>query len=207
MCGTHCRRTKYFTNTEVRTCTECEFVWNRNHDIRSGEYDWLILFAFVYSITCLMRCYCSIVVVMGVIARDVAECVRQNMILNRIIRYTRFGIYGEPGTSHLQILFSKPTGGCLLVPIHLQNYGVTQLTPVSSWSTHQLNQINFIYKRIMATRLSFENSNEIGVFCALTNAYCLTGALLHYHEKNVFFTRNCITTNFSLLFLLNFSIK
>uniref|UniRef100_A0A7S2R106 Eukaryotic translation initiation factor 6 n=1 Tax=Eucampia antarctica TaxID=49252 RepID=A0A7S2R106_9STRA len=27
----------------------------------------------------------------------------------------------------------------------------------------------------MATRTSFENSNEIGVFSALTNAYCLTG--------------------------------
>lgn len=27
----------------------------------------------------------------------------------------------------------------------------------------------------MATRLSFENSNEVGVFAALTNAYCLTG--------------------------------
>jgi len=27
----------------------------------------------------------------------------------------------------------------------------------------------------MATRTSFENSNEIGVFAALTNAYCLTG--------------------------------
>jgi translation initiation factor 6 (eIF-6) len=27
----------------------------------------------------------------------------------------------------------------------------------------------------MATRCSFENSNEIGVFAALTNAYCLTG--------------------------------
>lgn len=30
-------------------------------------------------------------------------------------------------------------------------------------------------KRKMATRTSFENSNEIGVFSALTNAYCLTG--------------------------------
>lgn len=29
----------------------------------------------------------------------------------------------------------------------------------------------------MATRLAFENNNEIGVFCALTNAYCLTGML------------------------------
>ena len=28
----------------------------------------------------------------------------------------------------------------------------------------------------MATRCAFENSNEIGVFAALTNAYCLTGA-------------------------------
>jgi hypothetical protein len=27
----------------------------------------------------------------------------------------------------------------------------------------------------MATRCSFENSNEIGVFAALTNSYCLTG--------------------------------
>mmetsp|Transcript_1762 Transcript_1762/g.2531 ORF Transcript_1762/g.2531 Transcript_1762/m.2531 type:complete len:252 (-) Transcript_1762:157-912(-) len=27
----------------------------------------------------------------------------------------------------------------------------------------------------MATRVAFENSNEIGVFSALTNAYCLTG--------------------------------
>lgn len=27
----------------------------------------------------------------------------------------------------------------------------------------------------MATRTSFENSNEVGVFSALTNAYCLTG--------------------------------
>jgi translation initiation factor 6 (eIF-6) len=27
----------------------------------------------------------------------------------------------------------------------------------------------------MATRTSHENSNEIGVFAALTNAYCLTG--------------------------------
>lgn len=27
----------------------------------------------------------------------------------------------------------------------------------------------------MATRCSFENSNEIGVFAALTNGYCLTG--------------------------------
>lgn len=27
----------------------------------------------------------------------------------------------------------------------------------------------------MATRVAFENSNEIGVFCALTNGYCLTG--------------------------------
>lgn len=25
----------------------------------------------------------------------------------------------------------------------------------------------------MATRCSFENSNDIGVFCKLTNAYCL----------------------------------
>jgi hypothetical protein len=30
---------------------------------------------------------------------------------------------------------------------------------------------------IMATRLAFENSNEVGVFAALTNAYCLTGAI------------------------------
>ena len=30
----------------------------------------------------------------------------------------------------------------------------------------------------MATRCSFENSNEVGVFAALTNAYCLTGMLL-----------------------------
>jgi hypothetical protein len=29
--------------------------------------------------------------------------------------------------------------------------------------------------RTMATRCAFENSNEIGVFAALTNAYCLTG--------------------------------
>jgi hypothetical protein len=28
---------------------------------------------------------------------------------------------------------------------------------------------------IMASRIAFENSNEIGVFAALTNAYCLTG--------------------------------
>ena len=34
----------------------------------------------------------------------------------------------------------------------------------------------------MATRLAFENSNEIGVFCALTNAYCLTG-MLNYHSR------------------------
>lgn len=27
----------------------------------------------------------------------------------------------------------------------------------------------------MATRCQHENSNEIGVFAALTNAYCLTG--------------------------------
>jgi len=27
----------------------------------------------------------------------------------------------------------------------------------------------------MATRCQFENSNEVGVFAALTNAYCLTG--------------------------------
>lgn len=27
----------------------------------------------------------------------------------------------------------------------------------------------------MATRCVFENSNEIGVFAALTNSYCLTG--------------------------------
>jgi hypothetical protein len=30
----------------------------------------------------------------------------------------------------------------------------------------------------MATRTSHENSNEIGVFAALTNAYCLTGKAL-----------------------------
>ena len=29
----------------------------------------------------------------------------------------------------------------------------------------------------MATRCSFENSNEVGVFAALTNAYCLTGKI------------------------------
>ena len=28
---------------------------------------------------------------------------------------------------------------------------------------------------IMASRCAFENSNEVGVFAALTNAYCLTG--------------------------------
>lgn len=28
----------------------------------------------------------------------------------------------------------------------------------------------------MASRCAFENSNEVGVFAALTNAYCLTGA-------------------------------
>ena len=28
----------------------------------------------------------------------------------------------------------------------------------------------------MATRCQHENSNEVGVFAALTNAYCLTGA-------------------------------
>jgi translation initiation factor 6 len=27
----------------------------------------------------------------------------------------------------------------------------------------------------MATRCAFENSDEVGVFAALTNAYCLTG--------------------------------
>jgi translation initiation factor 6 (eIF-6) len=31
----------------------------------------------------------------------------------------------------------------------------------------------------MATRCSFENSNEIGVFAALTNSYCLAGEYLH----------------------------
>jgi translation initiation factor 6 len=30
----------------------------------------------------------------------------------------------------------------------------------------------------MATRTFFENSNEIGVFAALTNAYCLTGEFI-----------------------------
>jgi len=30
-------------------------------------------------------------------------------------------------------------------------------------------------KTNMATRVAFENSNEIGVFAALTNGYCLTG--------------------------------
>ena len=30
----------------------------------------------------------------------------------------------------------------------------------------------------MATRVAFENSNEIGVFAALTNGYCLTGEYL-----------------------------
>jgi len=33
----------------------------------------------------------------------------------------------------------------------------------------------FIASEKMATRTSFENSNEVGVFSALTNAYCLTG--------------------------------
>jgi hypothetical protein len=31
------------------------------------------------------------------------------------------------------------------------------------------------HKYIMATRCAFESSNEVGVFAALTNAYCLTG--------------------------------
>jgi hypothetical protein len=30
----------------------------------------------------------------------------------------------------------------------------------------------------MATRLSFENSSEVGVFSALTNSYCLAGTFL-----------------------------
>jgi translation initiation factor 6 (eIF-6) len=34
----------------------------------------------------------------------------------------------------------------------------------------------------MATRVAFENSNEIGVFCALTNGYCLTGKILWFPE-------------------------
>jgi translation initiation factor 6 (eIF-6) len=32
----------------------------------------------------------------------------------------------------------------------------------------------------MATRCAFENSNEIGVFCALTNSYCLTGKFIQF---------------------------
>jgi hypothetical protein len=32
----------------------------------------------------------------------------------------------------------------------------------------------------MATRLAFENSNEVGVFAALTNAYCLTGTTIRH---------------------------
>lgn len=55
----------------------------------------------------------------------------------------------------------------------------------------------------MATRLAFENSNEIGVFCALTNAYCLTGMLCQYHSHeryNVRSTLNYIASIFATNF-------
>lgn len=38
-------------------------------------------------------------------------------------------------------------------------------------------------RRIMVTRCAFENSNEIGVFAALTNAYCLTGTYVFMNTE------------------------
>ena len=46
----------------------------------------------------------------------------------------------------------------------------------TSLITHK-QRIFTILHFTMATRCSFENSNEVGVFAALTNAYCLTGKM------------------------------
>lgn len=42
----------------------------------------------------------------------------------------------------------------------------------------------------MATRVSFENSNDIGVFAKLTNAYCLcaVGAAENFYRFLLFMT-------------------
>jgi hypothetical protein len=46
--------------------------------------------------------------------------------------------------------------------------------------THRTDCTLLLVHCKMATRLAFENSNEVGVFAALTNAYCLTGTTIRH---------------------------
>jgi len=57
----------------------------------------------------------------------------------------------------------------------------------------QRNSLPIFIDRIkMATRVAFENSNEIGVFAALTNGYCLTGELVLRIERVFYMFRYCL---------------
>lgn len=46
--------------------------------------------------------------------------------------------------------------------------------------------IIIISKRIMANRVQYENSNDIGVFAKLTNGYCLVASGGSYNFYSVF---------------------
>jgi hypothetical protein len=60
---------------------------------------------------------------------------------------------------------------------HIKTLRVLQSIPTLIYTTiHHLPILDTAFFDIkMATRCAHENSNEIGVFAALTNAYCLTG--------------------------------
>jgi hypothetical protein len=55
----------------------------------------------------------------------------------------------------------------------------------------------------MATRTSHENSNEIGVFAALTNAYCLTGETFYINFVYMFGFQSCVALNQWIYLSLN----
>lgn len=65
-----------------------------------------------------------------------------------------------------------------------------RVTEVVSWKMHVNSESTFLaepseresfarqFYTSMATRLQFENSNEIGCFAALTNSYCIVAQVI-----------------------------
>lgn len=156
-----------------------------------------------------MRCYCSIVVNVEV-GRYRARCCRMCETKHDTKKdykiYSFWNLWGTRNQSPTNFIFeTHNTGGCL--PIYLQNYGVTQLTPVSSWSTHQLNQINFYLQKNHGNTFILREFQWNRSVLRIDKCLLFNRCVASLSREECFFTRNCITTNFSLLFLLNFSIK
>jgi hypothetical protein len=90
--------------------------------------------------------------------------------LTRIHRLRCDWVMRDRARHHQPVLVSMEA---ILVCMYLDQ---TETCSISDFLSFNKRQEEFAFHLSkMATRVAFESSNEIGVFSALTNAYCLTG--------------------------------